>query len=154
METAGAGKRDRGHRGTHMHVEAEEGADDDEDEHAEDVADDDGAVGDQEGLDVPDGAEGMHHAGEHGDADAQGRQHAVEEEEQEELVVEEADAVADPEAVVVHLQHALVADVAVVAARGLRHLAPLAPPGPPLAWRGVADGGVPRGKGKGQSQGR
>ena len=62
-------------------------------------------------------------AGAH-DEDAAGGQ--LQQEEQKVPVVEEADAVVDPRAVVVHLQHAPVAHRAVVRARRLGHAAPLA----------------------------
>jgi hypothetical protein len=84
-----------------VHVKAEKDANDNDDHDTHDVGDQDRAVDHEERVHVPHRSEGVHHAVEHGHAHEKRRNHAVKEKEQKVLVVEETDAVAHPEAVVV-----------------------------------------------------
>ena len=97
----GSMKSARGYLEDEVHVKAEKDANDNDDHDTHDVGDQDRAVDHEERIDVPNGSEGVHHAVEHGHAHEKRRNHAVKEKEQKVLVVEEANAVAHPEAVVV-----------------------------------------------------
>ena len=84
-----------------VHVKAEKDANDNDDHDTHDVGNQDRAVDHEKRVHVPHRPEGVHHAVEHGHAHEKRRNHAVKKEEQKVLVVEEANAVANPEAVVV-----------------------------------------------------